>query len=293
MMLLATLACAAVQLAAANGDFVDSPQPDPEHLAARKLHNHNRLRSHSTLFDKPTPHPTTLGYLNSPYHYGNYANNLDHQRQYFYEWPHQMHQMHQSHSTYSPTASPIDDTIIPTYSPTPSSRPTSDSPTLSPTRTSSPSTSWSVLAHEHFIEGMGVFQDVDSQDTHHYSSTLGRQGVIQLQKSATLSSYDIAVDSSQASSQLKVAFSFYANSMGVGEGFCLEYILNDDIDWNPVRCWQSSIDFENSKWNDDLNAELHLDDRIQVDSLRIRFLSIASSDDVDIMFDHISLLQLR
>ena len=81
--------------------------------------------------------------------------------------------------------------------------------------------------------------------------------------------------------------------MGVGEGFCLEYILNGDTDWNPVRCWQSSIDFENSKWNDDLNAELHLDDRIQVDSLRIKFVSIASSDDVDIMFDHISLLQLR
>ena len=272
-------------------------------LAAADLENHNRLRSHAhATFDKPTPHPTTVDYLNSPYHYANFGSNLDHQHQYFYEWP------HQSHSTYSPTASPTSDSdsmiptvdsAIPTYSPTPSpqissSHPTSDSPTPSPTRTSSPSASWSVLADSDFLDGLGVFQEVESQDTvHHYSSTLGRQGVIQLQKGATLPSYDIAIDSYQDSSQLKVAFSFYANNMNVGEGFCLEYSLNDETVWNPVRCWQSSIDFENSKWNDDFNAEFALDDRTQVDSLRIRFVSIASSDDGDVMFDHISLLQLR
>ncbi len=122
---------------------------------------------------------------------------------------------------------------------------------------------------------------------HHYPSTLGREGVVQLRKSATLPSYDIAVDSSQ----LKVEFSFYANSMNVGEGFCLEYSLNDDEEWLPVRCWQSSIDFENSQWHDDFNAELHLDEGVQVDSLRIKFESIASRDNTDVMFDRISLLQ--
>ena len=89
--------------------------------------------------------------------------------------------------------------------------------------------------------------------------------------------------------------------MTVGEGFCLEYSINDDddddastaIDWHPVRCWQSSIDFENSKWNDNFNVELNLDDdtTVQVDSLRIKFVSIASRDNVDVMFDHITLLQ--
>ena len=142
-----------------------------------------------------------------------------------------------------------------------------------------------MLTHE-----LGVFQEGESQGAvQHYSSTLGRQSVIQLQKSATLTSYNIAVDSYQDSSQLKVAFSFYANNMNVSEGFCLEYGLNDETDWNPVRCWQSSIDFENSKWNDDFNAEFALDDMIQVDSIRIRFESIA--DDGDVMFNHISLLQ--
>eukprot|EP00986_Skeletonema_menzelii_P016834 scaffold16098_cov80-Skeletonema_menzelii.AAC.8 len=235
--------------------------------------------------------------LHAELHYSNhYDNNLQPLHHYFYQWP------EGSHSTYSPTGSPADGIVIPTSMPTPSphtadqsvstsSSPTPTSPTLSnPARTAS--SEWNVLAHEHFLDGFGVFKEVEPRDVHHYPSILGREGVIQLQKSATLPSYDIAVDSS---SQLKVEFSFYANSMNIGEGFCLEYSLNDETEWNPVRCWQSSIDFENSQWHDDFNVELHLDDsRIQqVDSLRIKFESIASRDNVDVMFDRISLLQFR
>jgi hypothetical protein len=260
----------------------------------------NRLRSHSEQhshwFDKPTSHPTELHHFSSPYHYGNYGNNVENQHAHFYDW--EDYYRDTPSWSYSPTSSPADGMVIPTSVPTPSpqrannsistSHPISASPTSSPTRTSSPSESWNVLTHEHFLDGFGVFQEVDSQDVHHYSYTLGRQGVVQLQKSSTLPSHAIAVDSTK----LKVAFSFYANSMNVGEGFCLEYSLNDDADWNPVRCWQSSIDFENSKWNDDFNVELNLDDSIQVDSLRIKFESIAGRDHVDIMFDRITLLQL-
>ena len=118
---------------------------------------------------------------------------------------------------------------------------------------------------------------------------LFRSGVIQLRQTSTLPSYNIAVDSSQ----IKVEFSFYSNSMDVGEGFCLAYSLNEEADWNPVRCWQSSIDFENSEWHDDFNAELNLDGNLQVDSLRIKFESIASRDNVDVMFDRVTLLQFR
>ena len=259
-------------------------------MAAADVH---RLRSPSTWFDKPTSHPTD--HFDSSYHFGNYANNIENGH-HFYEWP------DRDPATYSPTASPIETggIIYPTYVPSPSpqptnhqiltSQPTSASPSSSPTRSSSPSTSdtWKVQTHEHFLDGFGVFKEVESQDIHHFSSKLGRQGVVQLQKSSALPSYDIAVDSSK----LKVAFSFYANSMDVGEGFCLEYSLNDDTDWKPVRCWQSSIDFENSQWHDDFNVELNLDESIQVDSLRIKFESIASRDNADVMFDHVTLLQL-
>lgn len=291
--LLATVAGATLEMAAADVHLADSKRP--ESLATR----YNRLRSHSAWFDapKPTPHPTTRDYFNS---YGNYGSNVKHPHHYFYEyeWP-------DYRDSYSPTTSPTDGSIIPTYVPTASpqrarqrtnqpistSRPTSTSPSLGPTRTSSPSGTWNVLAHEHFLDGFGLFEAVESQDIHHYSSTLGREGVVQLQKSASLPSYDIAVD--VGSSQLKIVFSFFANSMEIGEGFCLEYSINDESEWNPVRCWQSSIDFENSKWHDNFNVELSLDDRIQVDSLRIKFESIASGDNVDVMFDRISLLQLR
>ena len=36
---------------------------------------------------------------------------------------------------------------------------------------------WEVLNREHFFDGFGVFQEVDSEDTHHYASKLGREGV--------------------------------------------------------------------------------------------------------------------
>lgn len=262
----------------------------------------NRLRSHSEKhshwFDKPTSHPTELHHFSSPYQYGNYGNNLPNQQAHFYDWP----DYYRDTSSYSPTASPSDGMFMffPTSMPTPSpkpqgandvrstSHPISASPSSSPTRTSSPSETWNILTHEHFLDGFGVFDEVKSQDVYHYPSTLGRQGVVQLQKSSTLPSHAIAVDSTK----LKVAFSFYANSMKVGEGFCLEYSLNDDSDWNPVRCWQSTIDFENNKWHDDFNVELNLDDSIQVDSLRIKFETIARRDHVDIMFDRITLFQL-
>jgi len=284
IILFVTIVSAAVEVAAAaDVHFEDSPQA--EHLSKR----HNRLRSHSS-FDKPTSHPTTLDYFNSPYYYGYYGNNVQHPHQHFYEWPDRDPSSHSYSPTTSPTTtSPTDGSIIPTYTPTAYQRRQSDSPTLSPTRTSSPSSTWDVLTSEHFLGGFGVFQEVESQDIQHYSSTLGRRGVIKLQNSAAMPSYNIAVDSSQ----LKVAFSFYANSMNVGEGFCLEYSLNEDTDWNPVRCWQSSIDFENNQWYDDFYAELNLDDRMQVDSLRIKFESIARRDNVHVMFDRVTLLQLR
>lgn len=276
-------------------------------LAAEVQIQRLRSRSHAAAesewldIDKPTNHPTTHRYFTSPYHYANYQNNVAHPLHHFYyqDWKGQ----DGPEETYYPTTSPTDAVIIPTS--VPSSQPSSpvhqqDTTLPGPASVlSSPGdpsdSTWEVLNREHFIEGFGVFQEVDSEDTYHYASKLGREGVVQLQKSSSLPSHAIAVDSNK----LKVTFSFYANSMTVGEGFCLEYSINDDdddasttTDWHPVRCWQSSIDFENSKWNDNFNVELNLeDDTVQIVSLRIKFVSIASRDDVDVMFDHITLLQ--
>ena len=251
--------------------------------------------------DKPTNHPTTHRYFTVNYQNNNGAHPLHH---FYYQ--NKQDQDEPEETYYYPTPSPTDDaTIISTSMP--SSQPSSpthlqDTTLPDPASTipspDDPSDAWEVLTREHFIEGYGVFQEVDSEDTHHYASKLGREGVVKLQKTSSLPSHAIAVDSNK----LKVAFSFYANSMTVGEGFCLEYSINDDdgdastatVDWHPVRCWQSSIDFENSKWNDNFNVELNLDHddtTVQVDSLRIKFVSIASRDDVDVMFDHITLLQ--
>jgi hypothetical protein len=248
----------------------------------------HQLRSHSTSawFDKPTALPTTLDYFKSPYFYGNYGNNVADPYSHFYEWP------YRKKTTYVPTAQPTaphDGFPILSYAPTSSPQPTNHQGSSDPNLTSRPLDTWKVLTQEHFLEGYGVFQEVDSEDTQHYSSALGRQGVVQLKKSSSLPSHAIAVDSKK----LKVVFSFYANSMAAGEGFCLESSINDDTDWYPERCWQSSIDFENNKWHDDFSVELNLDDSeiIQVDSLRIKFALIVSRDDPDVMFDRISLLQ--
>jgi len=286
---LATTAFAALNLSAAE-----------VHIQRLRSRSHAAAESEWLDGDKPTNHPTTHRYFTSPYHYENYQNNVAHPLHHFYYQDRQGQD--EPEETYYPTSSPTDAIIISTSVPSsqPSS-PTHQQDTTLPDPAppiSSPgdqSDAWEVLNREHFFDGFGVFQEVDSEDTHHYASKLGREGVVQLQKSSSLPSHAIAVDSNK----LKVAFSFYANSMTVGEGFCLEYSINGDddasttTDWLPVRCWQSSIDFENSKWNDNFNVELNLDDDIlQVDSLRIKFVSIASRDDVDLMFDHITLLQL-
>ena len=276
-------------------------------LAAADDYRRLRSRSHaeweSEWLDKPTNHPTTHGYFFTTSHYENYANNPAHPHHFYFQGmqdgrPDYDH----AYETYHPTSSPTPGVVIPTRAPSQPSQSHHLDPVALPTPSSSsnddPSDTWEVLNKEHFLHGFGVFQEVDPEDTHHYDTTLGRMGVVQLKKSSSLPSYAIAVDSNK---KLKVAFSFYANNMTEGEGFCLEYSINDDDDddaeWHPVRCWQSSIDFENSKWNDDFNVDLNLDDSIiQVDSLRIKFESISSreeggEDDVNVMFDHITFLQ--
>ena len=250
-------------------------------------------RTHTTYSPTATPTFDSTSYVptldhseDSPFHYSNYRKNSSRNQHehdyYFYEWP------DRSHSTYSPTATATSNVVSTeaqaTTLPQPPTRPLA-SPIQSLTYNDQ-----NVLFSEHFLDGFGVFLNQGSPNTCHYPSSLGRQGVVELKRSSTLSSYDIAIN--ESSPQMIIIFAFHAECIDSREGFCLEYSVNDDTDWNPVRCWQNSVDFEINRWNDDFIAILNLDDsRIQVESIRIRFETIASGDDASIKFDRISLLR--
>ena len=84
----------------------------------------------------------------------------------------------------------------------------------------------------------------------------------------------------------RVAFSFYANSMELGDGFCVDSSRDSGRSWRAERCWRAAEDFADGAWYDDAAADLDLGGDGAGD-LRVRFRSRADSLDDDVLLDEV------
>ena len=97
--------------------------------------------------------------------------------------------------------------------------------------------------------------------------------------------------------EIKVVFSYYANSMELHDGFCLDYSVDDGSSWHPETCWYAVGDFDNGMWYDDASVAFELrkdrhDVYDNVDSFRIRFRCKADSANDDVLIDKVQVLEL-
>ncbi|KAL7545621.1 hypothetical protein ACHAWF_008972 [Thalassiosira exigua] len=163
---------------------------------------------------------------------------------------------------------------------------------------------WIEIANDDFVHDIGLFQSSIDNDEHvtFYPYVKGRRGVMRLQSEdqnlivahASASSGSVKLD--ESTKQVKVIFSYFANSMEANDGFCLDYSIDDGASWHSQKCWHAIEDFNNGEWYDDVTVILNLKnvhgDIQEADDLRIRFRSKANSLHDDILFDKVKLLRL-
>jgi len=183
-----------------------------------------------------------------------------------------------------------------------------------------PSTSsqtWMEILKDDFEHGLGIFHasESDAEYVTYYPFVKERRGVIRLQNehdgnenimsSSSIYSNNIVIDPTTSSSSsskemsFKLVFSYYANSMEVHDGFCVDYSIDDGSTWHSQKCWHAMDDFNNGMWYDGTAVTFNLKKDHAVDdvydtvgSFRIRFRCKADSLHDDVLIDKVQLLGL-
>lgn len=159
----------------------------------------------------------------------------------------------------------------------------------------SPALHWVELASSEQFQESSIFH---YEGATYYPYAKDRHGVVRIQHSgSSIYSNNIALYDripTPRQTLLKVVFSYYANSMEIHDGFCLDSSADDGITWTPERCFYAVADFENGKWYDGVSVpfELKSDAEDDVDSFRIRIRGKADSARDDILIDEVRVLQL-
>ena len=151
---------------------------------------------------------------------------------------------------------------------------------------------------EDFENGYGTFNGARGYDVVYKDVAFSRLGVVRIQDGDgrdVKSGFRSAVCSNNIPLQtdytkFKIIFSFYA-IIDIDDSFCLDYSVNDGLDWKEQKCWRGYIDFSNHVWVDDFSYEWGALDIS--DSLRIRLRCAADSNFDDVYIDRIKLQGLK
>jgi hypothetical protein len=151
--------------------------------------------------------------------------------------------------------------------------------------------SWSSVLYEDFGDGFGKFV-AGGFDAIYTAGRFGRNGLVMIKHGvsnfdeASITSGNISLDDRGGFARFKVVFSFYANNIGLGDGFCLDYQVNEASAWTEANCWPSGEDIENGEWHDDVAWEFQPG---LVMSIGIRFRSFSADDMKRVFIDEIHL----
>mmetsp|Transcript_25542 Transcript_25542/g.54270 ORF Transcript_25542/g.54270 Transcript_25542/m.54270 type:complete len:486 (+) Transcript_25542:230-1687(+) len=168
-------------------------------------------------------------------------------------------------------------------------------------------TTWMEILNDDFENGPGLFRasavDVSDYVTY-YPFVKERRGVIRLQNDSnvlrsSLHSNNIAMPADVM--MIKIVFSYYANSMELHDGFCIDYLVNHDdgsATWHSQKCWHAVKDFDNGIWYDGAEVAFRMQkhhgvmEDTAVNSFRIRIRCKANSLHDDVLIDRVQLLGL-
>jgi len=163
---------------------------------------------------------------------------------------------------------------------------------------------WIELVTDDFEDDYGIFHPGSDEYVTYYPFVKDRKGVFRIQHGSeiemgsSLYSDNIALDNASTTSRntIKVVFSYYANSMEIQDGFCLDYSLDDGSIWHTQRCWNSVYDFDNGIWYDDTSVSFELSQSQQdvhdLDSFRIRIRCNSNSVNDDLLIDKVQVMEL-
>jgi trypsin len=151
--------------------------------------------------------------------------------------------------------------------------------------------SWATISDEDFAYGYGIFDHHDNT-ANHYTSAMGRTGVVRLEDGKGGQSVLISNQISLAYnpfSRIRVTFSFYAIKMEHGDDLCLDYELDGGA-ITGEKCWSaytfSPLSFENSRWYDEMGFEF---DALKASSLRIAFRVKGDDSEDDVLIDAVTI----
>ena len=145
---------------------------------------------------------------------------------------------------------------------------------------------WIDIIKEDFDKGFGKFND-GGYNTKYYTFIKEWLGVICIQDGHYIDSsiYSDRIPFDKPYAKFKVLFAFYSNSMELYDHFCLDYCVNNGLDWSQEKCWYTYNDFENGLWYDDTTIEFAAVSAL--DSLRTQFRCSLNDD---VLFDKIKVL---
>ena len=177
-----------------------------------------------------------------------------------------------------------DDTIqMPTYYPTSSDVSGNGN---SPSGSSGNSNNGDLLLSEDFASGYGSFIS-GGHDTAYIESKKDRNGVVRIQdgngEASSVYSNEITLNGSYPA--IRVIFSYYGLSMESDDSFCIDYSLNETLDWKEVKCYSGDADFINKDWYDDASLEFNVGN---ADSVRVRFRCEGDDNKDDILIDMVN-----
>ena len=175
---------------------------------------------------------------------------------------------------------------------------------------------WAELLDEDFKrDDLGYFNAMSDEYVTYYPLVKERRGVVRLQgagrgimpssspSSSAIYSDDIIpiLQNFDDIEEVRLVFSFYANSMESTDGFCVDVSTDDGNSWRSERCWHAIRDFEDGMWYDDASVAFRLskggdERRYYVDGVgggfRIRFRCRTDSLNDDILIDRVKLMGL-
>ncbi|KAL3798180.1 hypothetical protein HJC23_005741 [Cyclotella cryptica] len=203
-----------------------------------------------------------------------------------------------SHSSMTPSivASSVSPSIAPSIesSITPSMAPSDDQLEISIRHIHD---NWVQIIDDNFDNGFGSFVDGGS-NVIHYAAFKDRSGVIAVQgaegSETSLVTKRIRLGESigdgHIHSNFKVVFSHYSYGMKSKDGYCMDYSVDNGLNWHAEKCWNTDVDFHNDIWYDDV--EVVFEPQV-VDTLTLRIRLHTSSKDGSFLLDSIQLYDLH
>ena len=150
------------------------------------------------------------------------------------------------------------------------------------------------IMKEHFVDGFGRFHPSSPSYIYYYPFVKDRRGIVRLQglEGRNYSLYSDAFPIEDAFISIEVIISFYANSMELSDGFCIDYSVNDGLDYLTAKCFFAIS--MNGLWYDDTSVLIDLapyDETLS--QMRIRFRCETDSLNDDILIDKVAIFGLQ